>query len=72
MILGGNKAKRFSPVNHTTKTTHHHHRYHPKIIEHILKNVQKSKRVYLSILIRLYMINYNESEKRKTDHVDTT
>ena len=24
MVLAGNKAKRFSLVNHTTKTIHHH------------------------------------------------
>ena len=28
--------------------------YHPKIIGHILKNVQKRKCIYLSILMRLY------------------
>ena len=25
MVPAGNKAKRLSPVNHTTKTIHHHH-----------------------------------------------
>ena len=25
MVLAGNKAKRISSVNHTTKTIHHHH-----------------------------------------------
>ena len=28
MVRAGNKAKRLSSVNHTTKTIHHHHRRH--------------------------------------------
>ena len=28
MIPAGNKAKRLSSVNHTTKTIHHHHHHH--------------------------------------------
>ena len=28
MVPAGNKAKRLSSVNHTTKTIHHHHRHH--------------------------------------------
>ena len=28
MVLAGNKAKRLSSVNHTTKTIHHHHHHH--------------------------------------------
>ena len=28
MILAGNKAGRFSSVNHTKKTIHHHHHHH--------------------------------------------
>ena len=28
MVLAGNKAKRLSSVNHTTKTNHHHHHHH--------------------------------------------
>ena len=28
MAPAGNKAKRLSSVNHTTKTIHHHHHYH--------------------------------------------
>ena len=27
MVTAGNKAKRLSPVNHTTKTIYHHHHY---------------------------------------------
>ena len=29
MVPTGNKAKRLSSVNHTTKTIHHHHHHHP-------------------------------------------
>ena len=28
MVPAGNKAKRLSSVNHTTKTIHHHHHHH--------------------------------------------
>ena len=28
MVPAGNKAKRLSSVNHTTKTIHHHHHLH--------------------------------------------
>ena len=28
MVPAGNKAKRLSSVNHTTKTIHHHHQHH--------------------------------------------
>ena len=28
MVPAGNKAKRISSVNHTTKTIHHHHHHH--------------------------------------------
>ena len=28
MVPGGNKAKRLSSVNHTTRTIHHHHHHH--------------------------------------------
>ena len=28
MLLAGKKTKRFSSVNHTTKTIHHHHHHH--------------------------------------------
>ena len=28
VVPAGNKAKRFSSVNHTTETIHHHHHYH--------------------------------------------
>ena len=33
MVLAGNKAKRLSPLNHTTKTINHHHHLHlyPKV-----------------------------------------
>ena len=32
MVLAGNKAKRLSSVNHTTKTIHHHHHHHPQCL----------------------------------------
>ena len=28
MVPAGNKTKRLSSVNHTTKTIHHHHHHH--------------------------------------------
>ena len=31
MVLTGNKAKRLSSVNHTTKTIHHHHHHQSRI-----------------------------------------
>ena len=35
MVPAGNKAKRFSSVNHTTKTIHHHHHHHRHHHHHI-------------------------------------
>ena len=37
MISAGNKAKRLSSVNHTTKTIHHHHHHQEIEIENLVK-----------------------------------
>ena len=40
MVLTGNKAKRYSPVNHTTKTIHHRQHnicFYHKAIDKIFK-----------------------------------
>ena len=37
MVLAGNKAKRLSLVNHTTKTIHHHHHHHQPMLLQIYR-----------------------------------
>ena len=34
MVSAGNKAKRLSSVNHTTKIHHHHHRQQQQLLTH--------------------------------------
>ena len=44
MVTAGNKAKRPSSVNHTTKTIHHHHYHHHPISifpDHLLERNTK-------------------------------
>ena len=39
MVPGGNKAKRLSSVNHTTKAIHHHHNEAPVGMKYVRANV---------------------------------
>ena len=41
MVPAGNKAKRLSSVNHTTKTIHHHHHQGTKFLGIIIGENQK-------------------------------
>ena len=36
MVPAGNKAKRLSSVNHTTKTIHHHHHQITEILKQVI------------------------------------
>ena len=47
-----------------------HPHYHPKIIEHILKNKQKNKCVFIHEIIRLTVMKMKM--KMKIHHIDTT
>ena len=49
----GNKAKRLSSVNHTTKTIHHHH-HHQKALIKILKKILS----VIVLLTKLWSISY--------------
>ena len=40
MVSAGNKAKRLSSVNHTTKTVHHHHHDHQSKKEFVRQYMQ--------------------------------
>ena len=42
MVLVGNKVKRLSSVNHTTKTMHHHHHHHHHHYHQLLSLKEKS------------------------------
>ena len=52
MVPAGNKAKRLSSINHTTKTIHHHH--HQKALIKILKKILS----VIVLLTKLWSISY--------------
>ena len=52
MVPAGNKAKRLSSVNHTTKTIHHYH--HQKALIKILKKILN----VIVLLTKLWSISY--------------
>ena len=47
MVPAGNKAKRLSSVNHTTKTFHHHHHHHHHLSNQVWKHQNKNWRKLL-------------------------
>ena len=46
MVPAGNKAKRLSSVNHTTKTIHHHHKNYSSVL--VVKTFEKHLRAISS------------------------
>ena len=55
MVTAGNKAKRLSSVNHTTKTIHRHHHHHHHHHQAVVgfgttygnnKKIKKKKKIY--------------------------
>ena len=47
MVPAGDKAKRLSSVNHTTKTIHHHHLHHHLELAVISRNIRRASRLIL-------------------------
>ena len=56
MVPAGNKAKRFSSVNHTTKTIHHHHHYLIKVTFPIKFALSSKRHWHLSPLRKNFSV----------------
>ena len=58
MVPAGNKAKRLSSANHTTKTIHHHHHHHLHPLQlHLLYHFDNYL-IAISIFLEIYNFHY--------------
>ena len=71
MTPAGNKAKRLSSVNHTTKTIHHYHHYHLGLIYELVEEVaiQNIREVEGTLEIVYNSSVFNEKRGQRMQHL---
>ena len=74
MVLAGNKAKRLSSVNHTTKTIHHHHNnpfdFRSKTLLPLI-GVSKVKKTYAVVgILTDFVIHHQQKNSCQNNTLD--